>query len=222
MQHEFFHDFFQLYPQFKLEQRGHQWFDRSSWPADFEGINEADYFAEAMRRRILPQGNPPLWVKLRYAMPLETLSKLAPADFLGAYRREPSTNGWHIGAISQDAALCWINEADKFWLLFPSAGKRSLLTSPENPYFQTPAGRDFRISLRQDADGVGAPESSDLATGRTSSWRGQLISEVYVNSRASYLSQRPSIMSCCTTSSTLPSTSTVQPTETLPTRRPLL
>jgi hypothetical protein len=33
---------------------------------------------------------------------------------------------------------------------------------------------------------VGAPQSSDLATGRTSGWQGQLISEVYVNNRAAY------------------------------------
>jgi hypothetical protein len=33
---------------------------------------------------------------------------------------------------------------------------------------------------------VGAPASSDLATGRTSGWQGQLISEVYVNNRAAY------------------------------------
>ena len=33
---------------------------------------------------------------------------------------------------------------------------------------------------------VGAPQSTDLATGRTSGWQGQLISEVYVNNRAAY------------------------------------
>jgi hypothetical protein len=33
---------------------------------------------------------------------------------------------------------------------------------------------------------VGAPQSTDLATGRTSGWQGKLISEVYVNNRAPY------------------------------------
>ncbi|HLJ51450.1 MAG TPA: hypothetical protein VKU01_35835 [Bryobacteraceae bacterium] len=37
MQHEFFHQLFRIYPEFQLERSDHQWFDRSKWPADFEG-----------------------------------------------------------------------------------------------------------------------------------------------------------------------------------------
>jgi hypothetical protein len=65
-QHEFFHNLFSIYPEFKLEASSHQWFDRKTWPSDFEGHLEADYFAEALHKR-LQKADPPLRVKLRYA-----------------------------------------------------------------------------------------------------------------------------------------------------------
>jgi hypothetical protein len=37
LQHEFFQHLFRTWPEFKLEARSHQWFDRSKWPRDFEG-----------------------------------------------------------------------------------------------------------------------------------------------------------------------------------------
>ena len=36
-QHELYHYLFSLYPEFHLEDEGHQWFDRSKWPQDFQG-----------------------------------------------------------------------------------------------------------------------------------------------------------------------------------------
>jgi len=35
-QHEFFHHLYRSYPDLKLEAASHQWFDRLSWPRDFE------------------------------------------------------------------------------------------------------------------------------------------------------------------------------------------
>lgn len=54
MQHEFFHHLFSSWPQLGLEKTGHQWFDRSTWPADFIGREnmEEDYYAEALRKRL--------------------------------------------------------------------------------------------------------------------------------------------------------------------------
>lgn len=66
MQHEFFHYLFRVYPQFQLERSDHQWFDRSTWPADFEGRIEQDYYAEALHKR-LQHASPPLTFQLRYA-----------------------------------------------------------------------------------------------------------------------------------------------------------
>lgn len=37
-QHELYHYLFSLYPEFHLEDEGHQWFDRSKWPQDFQGL----------------------------------------------------------------------------------------------------------------------------------------------------------------------------------------
>jgi hypothetical protein len=65
-QHEFFHHLFRTYPELKLEETGHQWFDRSAWPNDFEGRLEADYYTEAVHKR-LQSATPPLDIALRYA-----------------------------------------------------------------------------------------------------------------------------------------------------------
>lgn len=54
-QHEFFHYLFSLYPGQGLEKKAHQWHDRKSWPADFEGVVEADYYAESLHKRLQTQ-----------------------------------------------------------------------------------------------------------------------------------------------------------------------
>ena len=36
-QQKLFHYLFWLYPDLNLEDEGHQWFDRSKWPEDFQG-----------------------------------------------------------------------------------------------------------------------------------------------------------------------------------------
>jgi uncharacterized protein (TIGR02246 family) len=65
-QHEFFHQLYRSYPELGLEARDHQWFDRRTWPADFEGRFESDYYAESLHKR-LQTADPPLDVELRYA-----------------------------------------------------------------------------------------------------------------------------------------------------------
>jgi len=67
LQHEFFHHLFVLYHDESLEARSHQWFDRKAWPADFEGFGEADYFTEAVHKRIWPHRLPTLSQRLRHA-----------------------------------------------------------------------------------------------------------------------------------------------------------
>ena len=65
MQHEFYHFVFGLYPEFELEKEGHQWFDRSKWPADFTGQFESDYYSEALHKRIQARAAVPLHVKFK-------------------------------------------------------------------------------------------------------------------------------------------------------------
>jgi hypothetical protein len=66
LQHEFFHHLFRTYREFGLEDTPHQWFDRNTWPVDFVGRYEADYFHEAVYKRFLT-ATPPLSAALRYA-----------------------------------------------------------------------------------------------------------------------------------------------------------
>lgn len=63
LKHEFYHHLFQSYPEFELEKSGHQWFDRNTWPSDFIGRIEPDYFSEAYRKR-LRFASVPLHIKL--------------------------------------------------------------------------------------------------------------------------------------------------------------
>lgn len=65
LQHEFFHHLLGLYRDEALEARPHQWFDRAGWPADFEGFGEADYFAEAVHKRLWRHGGPSIAARLR-------------------------------------------------------------------------------------------------------------------------------------------------------------
>ena len=66
LQHEFYHFVFALYPEFELEKKDHQWFDLSTWPADFAaGQFESDYYSEALHKRIQARAAVPLHVKFK-------------------------------------------------------------------------------------------------------------------------------------------------------------
>lgn len=69
LQHEFFHFLFSSYPQLRLEATPHQWHDRKTWPADFVGNVEADYYAEALHKRLQSQTGLPLHVLIRHGGP---------------------------------------------------------------------------------------------------------------------------------------------------------
>jgi hypothetical protein len=66
LQHEFFHYLFSSYPQLRLEATSHQWHDRKTWPADFTGNVEADYYAEALHKRLAAQIGMPLHALIRH------------------------------------------------------------------------------------------------------------------------------------------------------------
>ena len=161
MQHEFFHHLFAAYPEFNLEASDHQWFHRELWPHDFAGSLEADYYSESLHKRLL-EARPPLWEKLRYAIPPEILGKVTPAALRGSYRRDPVENGWHQGSIASAPAggLRWTNRAGKFWGLELSDDKRRLWTGTDNPYlrFGLDGGQDFRLVWRRGASGEYLPE----------------------------------------------------------------
>lgn len=166
LQHEFMHHLFRIYPGFGLESRDHQWFDRKSWPQDFEGRIEPDYYAEALTKRIRPRAEPPLYVALRYAPPPSRLFRSVTLDDLvGEYRHEPVENHWHVGTLTRETVdgkpgLRWTNKAGATWVLKPDLARGLLRTGPDCPYYDPamPEGVAFRLMLRRDRDGNWLPE----------------------------------------------------------------
>lgn len=154
LQHEFFHHLFREYRSLGLEDIPHQWFDRSTWPADFVGIYEPDYYHEAIYNR-LRFAEPPLEVSLRYATAGAPWEALVLDDVLGSYRREPVENPWHLGTIHRGPGgeIRWSNTAGVSWRLVPDLINGVLLTGPDCPYYDPPNGTMFDIVLVRDDRG---------------------------------------------------------------------
>jgi hypothetical protein len=177
LQHEFMHHIFACYPEFGFEDRDHQWFDRATWPAEFEGRFEPDYYHEAMHKRILPLGDAPLHVALRYdAPPPELFREITLDRVLGDYRHRPVQNDWHEGTISREPepgpdgqpVLRWTNRAGVSWRLTPDLASGLLLCEPGSPYYDSDPtnGRAFRLTLRRGASGAYVPELKGFQFGQ--------------------------------------------------------
>ena len=114
-QHEFMHHLFRKWNEFGLEEIGHQWFDRSTWPSDFIGVYESDYYAESIRKRFL-NSSPSLseGLKAPEKISLESNSSI----ILGNYRREPVENLWHeVNITTNNGQFYWNNSAGVSWTL---------------------------------------------------------------------------------------------------------
>lgn len=146
LQHEFYHHLFRIYPEFELEEIAHQWFDRSTWPTDFAGRYEPDYYHEALYRR-LQDADRPLVAALRYA---STGQVATLADLAGIYVREPTLNKWHLGSILISPQLEWLNTANVRWRLYDDLKNGQLLTGPDCPYHGTWGGDRFHIVWERD------------------------------------------------------------------------
>ncbi len=162
--HEFNHYLFRVYPEFKLEEKSHQWFDHKTWPADFVGRFEADYYFEAMHKR-LATATTPLWIKLRYAAPPpDMMAKVKDQSLIGAYRHQPVENDWHEGSLALDTkpgpngrpALLWKNKAGRSWQFIPDPKTGTLKVGPDCPYFKQ--ANVCRLILRRDKAGEYIPE----------------------------------------------------------------
>jgi hypothetical protein len=152
LQHEFFHHLFRTYPEFGLEATPHQWFDPASWPPDFQGTYEPDYYHQALHLR-LATATPPLHVALRYATAGAPWDQITLGDLLGTYRREPWQNPWHEGDIQFGPALEWQNGAGVDWNLTSDLANGRLLTGPDCPYHDLWSGQRFQVVLERDALG---------------------------------------------------------------------
>lgn len=147
LQHEFFHYLFGTYPQFALETTSHQWFDRNTWPPDFEGAWEPDYYAEALAKR-LRGAMPPLAEALLHHRPFVDVSHLGAEALVGDYERRPIENGYHEVSVTLEAGeLFWTNRSNVRWRLFWSNG--ALRTGADCPYGEQTLG-----VLASDVDGT--------------------------------------------------------------------
>jgi hypothetical protein len=153
LQHELFHHLFRTWPEFGLEDVAHQWFDRSTWPEDFVGAWEPDYYAEAVARR-LATASPSIAEALDVTIDVSALSL---ADFVGRYERRPVQNDWHrVEVLREGDALLWSNAAGVRWgLTFEEGVLRSVADSP---YGQQELGVEPTI----DAEGVAGPPVRSL------------------------------------------------------------
>ncbi len=116
-QHEFMHHLYRVWYEFGLEETGHQWFTRSTWPADFIGAWEPDYYAESITKRLLDASNPTLAEGLT-AVEMKNYDITDPSVLVGSYKREPVQNGYHEVDISlNENSLTWMNAANISWSL---------------------------------------------------------------------------------------------------------
>jgi hypothetical protein len=153
LQHEFYHHLYRTYPGYGLEDEGHQWFDLGTWPADFEGRYEPDYYHESLYKR-LHFADPGLHAALRYATADAPWDELTIDDVLGEYRRKPVENDWHTGNIQlAGAQLEWLNSAGVSWDLSEDLLEGRLLTAPDCPYYGRPNGQSFELILSRNAIG---------------------------------------------------------------------
>ncbi len=163
LQHEFFHHLFSTYPEFALEATPHQWFDLNTWPPDFVGRYESDYYHEALYKR-LQQATPGLHSALRYATAGAPWAQLTIDDVLGTYHRDPVQNAWHIGDILfTGPQLRWRNSAPVSWNLYPDILHGVLATGPDCPYYGNLSGQKFNIVLERDALGDLTPQVRGFA-----------------------------------------------------------
>ncbi len=131
-QHEFMHHLFRTWPQYELEDEPHQWFDRATWPDDFIGLYEPDYFAESITRRLL-DADPPLAEGLKLPRFVD-FNDTSLSVVEGRYTRLPIDNGFHDVTLTlvNGTTVNWTNVAGVSWLLNLQDGQ--LFTAHDSPY----------------------------------------------------------------------------------------
>jgi len=164
LQHEFFHHLFRIYPELKLEVKGHDWFDRKFWPSDFVGQFETDYYSETLHKKIQRDCSP-LARKLITRVssgPNPAYTQLSIDELLGEYSLDVIQNDWHVGnIISENGKYFWKNKANVQWSVTPSFAEGKLSTGADSPY----KGQDFFLQLYQTVEGDAYPGVMSLKFG---------------------------------------------------------
>jgi len=151
LQHEFFHHLYRIYPELSLEINGHDWFNLSFWPDDFDGQFEADFYAESLHKR-LQIACVPLSNKLVTRIDtnqLQLYSNFIMNELLGEYSLDNIGNPWHEGEILEDnGTYFWRNNANIQWQITPNFAEGTLETGPDCPY----PGQNFKLELYRTPD----------------------------------------------------------------------
>ena len=134
IKHEYFHYLFNVaFPEFKLEQKGHDWFNRSFWPKDFEGDSEPVFYDQALTKRFL-KSDITIWIKLSGKM-IDLSKVITKNNLCGRYELLNVTNDWHIVKIYQQKSFfTWTNKSNVSWKLIPSFNNGKLLLDQDCPY----------------------------------------------------------------------------------------
>ena len=148
-QHEYFHYLFDVFPNEELEEESHIWFQRDKWPNEFEGMFEADYFHEAMDKRLSIVENGPLVNRIiirRDAVPSDVFSKLDQSDLEGDYSALVPVNKYNRFSIKKKLGstnkYIWKNEV-------PLEYEMDLRLN-EGIFSNAPGGYDARLQLKYD------------------------------------------------------------------------
>ncbi len=130
-QHEFMHHLYRKWYEFGLEDTSHQWFDRSTWPSDFIGKWEPDYYIESINKRLL-NASPSLAEGLRASDQVD-FEITDTSIIVGEYERQPVQNQWHeVEIVLINNLLHWQNNAGANWTLSIIDGE--LWTGADCPY----------------------------------------------------------------------------------------
>lgn len=161
LQHEFYHHLYRIYPEFSLEVNGHDWFNLSFWPNDFEGQFEADFYAESLHKR-LQKACVPLASKLITRIDTNQLNlttTMTATELLGEYSLDNVSNPWHVGEIIfENGNYYWRNSAGVQWQVTPKLEEGILETGSDCPY----PGQNFRLEIYRTIDGELIPGTVGL------------------------------------------------------------
>ncbi len=151
-QHEFFHHLYRIYPEFSLEVNGHDWFNRNSWPDDFTGLYEPDYYAESLYKRLQVACDPlsNRFISRVTNTDFELFNDIDINDVLGSYSLDNIGNPWHEGEIiASENSFFWRNTAGVQWELNPKLSEGYLETGPDCPY----PGNNHNLQLAKNERG---------------------------------------------------------------------
>ncbi len=120
-QHEFMHHLFRRYREFGLEDSVHQWVVRATWPSDFDGRFEPDYYSEAIDKRLIA-ATPSMDAVLRGRENAD-MSVLPLSAIAGHYQRLPMENGFDDLMVKVNGDLAtWTNSLGVSWSLLVRDG----------------------------------------------------------------------------------------------------